>query len=65
MAKKNMTRRPPVVIEHPEGFHPWDNNPALIRLMAEAVVASVGRQQEAAYKAARAHDHDRQPETKG
>jgi len=28
------------VVEHPEGFNPWDNNPALIKLLA-AVITSV------------------------
>lgn len=38
------TARHYTVIEHPAGFNPWDNNPVLIRLFAEAVRASVTRQ---------------------
>lgn len=40
-----------VVVEHPAGFNPWDNNPALIKLMA-AVITSVTHAEPGALKAA-------------
>ena len=43
MNSKKGKKRSYVIVEHPEGFNPWDNNPVLIRMFAEAVVVSVTR----------------------